>query len=180
MAAKFEQGGFTSGETCRPYGLPSVSGNSKSLSCSPTSSSTRLPLAANAVANSRFWRWNSGVSQVPIGVSFTFAPTARSQRDENVTERENSFDNLLCRSARVECPVAVRDHEPIPFLFFGGICGGCSRLCRGEAGQPWQGSRAQARQSRASQAYGGPGTGQQPGRSGNCQLPCHTPGAGPV
>src|SRR5580704_14268172 len=105
-------------------------------------------MTANAASNSRFWRWNSGVSQVPIGVSFTFAPTARSQRDENVTERENSFDNLLCRSARVECPVAVRDNEPIPFLFFRGFFGGCSRSARGDARQPRQGTRARAPQSR--------------------------------
>jgi para-nitrobenzyl esterase len=37
----------------------------KSRSQREASSSTGLPLASSAAANSRFWRWNSGVSQVP-------------------------------------------------------------------------------------------------------------------
>src|SRR5207248_80953 len=85
---------------------------------------------------------------VPIGVSFTFASTPRSQRDEHATEHENSFDNLLCRSARVECFVPVRYREPIPFVFFGGIFGSFSRSARGDARQPRQGTRARAPESR--------------------------------
>src|SRR5439155_9125019 len=83
----------------------------------------------------------------PAGVSFAFASTTRSQRNEHVIEHENSCDNLLYRSARVECRVAVRCREPIPLVFFGSLFSPCSRSARGNSRQPRQGTRARAPQS---------------------------------
>ncbi len=112
-----------------------------------------------ATACSKAGSPDSSFLKGPIRVSFAFAwrSTARSQRNEDISEHENSFDNLLYRSARVERVVAVHCGEPFPSVFFGGFFGGRPVSDRGDNRHPRRGARAQAPQSRGSQAHAGPG-----------------------
>src|SRR5258708_19966407 len=69
------------------------------------------------------------------------------KENEDISEHENNFDNLLYRSARVERVVAAHCGEPFTSVFFGGFFGGRPRSARGDNRHPRRGAPAQPPQN---------------------------------
>ena len=79
-----------------------------------------------------------------------FAPRTHRlgpQRNENVSEHENSFYHLLYRAVHGKCLVAVHGIQPFSFIFCGSFFGCSAGSARDTLRQPRRTTRARAPQS---------------------------------